>query len=407
MPPGLRLTFKRFSEISAPAWTIIMSRLDFYKTCFLVHHWSPILSPLTGMASVILYYRFLHPKSTEICQRFGQGHVSRACLEREESFYSMGDKGLPVSTIQAHSGFALTGSLPERPASRGPIPGGRDGHHHWLLIRLALKTGDVGRIDLAYGSGGLVGMLDARRRTSDVKAAVEAATPDLEQKCGLAPLSDMKEDFHSASEAASTDATQEDGESLDMESPLGSPVSEFKRSSPEGKSGLGGSPEVNFCPTESSSTLYFSAEPQSPSSASNTGLDRESALQILSELSPISGEAGPSRSVRGPLGRVEPCYTSTPKLDSASQEPAGGHLAGSRRLFVSPRRKWGSDVLNTPRKKAKRRKLKLYKHKCSARTKQCLYLEGIGDLLWIYKQSCPTDNVASVHFNTQIVDEIF
>ncbi|XP_048842508.1 XK-related protein 5a [Brienomyrus brachyistius] len=294
---------------------------------------------LLGMASVILYYRFLHPKSTEICQRFGQGHVSRACLEREESSYSVGDKGLPISTIQAHSGFTFTGSLPERPASRGPIPGGRHGHHHWLLIRLALKTGDVGRIDLAYGSGGVTAMLDTRQGIPDVKAVVVAATPDLERKCGMAPLSDMKEDFHSASEAASTDATQEDGESLEMESPLGSPVSEFKRSSPEGKSGLGGSPEVNFCPTESSSTLYFSAEPQSPSSASNTGLDREPAVQILSELSPISGEAGPSRNTRGLLGRVEPCYTSTPKLNSASQEPTAGHLAGSRRLFVSSRKK--------------------------------------------------------------------
>lgn len=32
-------------------------------------------------------------------------------------------------------------------------------HHHWLLIRLALKTGDVTRIWSAYGEGGLAGLM--------------------------------------------------------------------------------------------------------------------------------------------------------------------------------------------------------------------------------------------------------
>lgn len=32
-------------------------------------------------------------------------------------------------------------------------------HHHWLLIRLALKTGDVSKIWSAYGEGGLAGLM--------------------------------------------------------------------------------------------------------------------------------------------------------------------------------------------------------------------------------------------------------
>lgn len=32
-------------------------------------------------------------------------------------------------------------------------------HHHWLLIRLALKTGNVSRIWSAYGEGGLAGLM--------------------------------------------------------------------------------------------------------------------------------------------------------------------------------------------------------------------------------------------------------
>lgn len=32
-------------------------------------------------------------------------------------------------------------------------------HHHWLLIRLAMKTGDVTRIWSSYGEGGLAGLM--------------------------------------------------------------------------------------------------------------------------------------------------------------------------------------------------------------------------------------------------------
>lgn len=32
-------------------------------------------------------------------------------------------------------------------------------HHHWLLIRLALKTGDVTKIWSSYGEGGLAGLM--------------------------------------------------------------------------------------------------------------------------------------------------------------------------------------------------------------------------------------------------------
>lgn len=32
-------------------------------------------------------------------------------------------------------------------------------HHHWLLIRLALKTGNVVMIWSAYGEGGLAGLM--------------------------------------------------------------------------------------------------------------------------------------------------------------------------------------------------------------------------------------------------------
>lgn len=83
----------------------------------------------------------------------------------------------------------------------------------------------------------------------------------------LAPLSDCKDEFESVSEPRE-DLEEDEGEEMD------SVDSECKRSSPEGKSVFGDSPEPDYCPTESSSTLYFSADPQSPSSASDPRLDR-------------------------------------------------------------------------------------------------------------------------------------
>lgn len=91
----------------------------------------------------------------------------------------------------------------------------------------------------------------------------------------LAPLSDCRDEFESVSEAREDVDDEEADEDMDEE--MDSADSEWKRSSPEGKSVFGDSPEPDYCPTESSSTLYFSADPQSPSSASDPRVDRTEA----------------------------------------------------------------------------------------------------------------------------------
>uniref|UniRef100_A0A8C7XXU9 XK-related protein n=1 Tax=Oryzias sinensis TaxID=183150 RepID=A0A8C7XXU9_9TELE len=311
---------------------------------------------LFGATSLVLYYRFLHPKSTEISQGTSRHHMGSTCIEQGESSFSLGDKSLPPPSSQTHGSFSLSGvagSLLEHP---GNCEGRSNSscpcyHHHWLLIRLALKTGDLGKINRAYGAGGASAILDMDDNNQEFKSnegititaggSCEAVSTSESQGKGLAPLSDCKDEFQSISEPTSTEHPDEEEESLEMESPMESPVSDFKRSSPEGKSVFGDSPEPYFCPTESSSTLYFSADPQSPSSASNPRLDRETgSLELGGRLNSIPSDPALHRDVRGLMGRVGQRCISTPKLDlgvldSASSIP---HLTGPRRQLIMSRR---------------------------------------------------------------------
>lgn len=273
--------------------------------------------------------------------------MGSTCLERGESSFSLGDKSLPAASIQNHGSFSLSGvagSLLEHPGTCG----GRANsscpcyHHHWLLIRLALKTGDLGKINRAYGAGGAAAMLDMEEYNQEFKSnegmtitAGGSSTSESQGK-GLAPLSDCKDEFQSVSEPTSSEQPQEEDDSLEMESPMESPTSDFKRSSPDCKSVFGDSPEPYFCPTESSSTLYFSADPQSPSSTSNPRLDRElGGLEQGVHLNSIPSDPALHRDIRGLMSRVGPRCTSTPKLDSLSSVP---HLTGPRRQLIMSRR---------------------------------------------------------------------
>uniref|UniRef100_A0A8C2JTQ9 XK-related protein n=1 Tax=Cyprinus carpio TaxID=7962 RepID=A0A8C2JTQ9_CYPCA len=279
-----------------------------------------LCSFLLGLTSLMLYYRFLHPKSTEISLGLRQrAHMGRECLHLPPA-------PLPILFPSSHPSFSLSGipsSLLEHPGSCGVKPGGECRHHHWLLIRLALKTGDPVKINRAYGAGGGSGILVVDRKgeiTEDRCMSTSESRDDT-----MAPLSDCKEEFESVSEAREEDKADD---SLEMESPL--------------------DPKPNYCPTESSSTLYFSADPQSPSSSSNPCLDREmpfgfgsvTRLKTLDELSPISTDSGLHRDlVRGLLDRAGPCYTSAPGLNGQGfLEGSGTHLRSPRRQVVLSRR---------------------------------------------------------------------
>uniref|UniRef100_A0A673HMH7 XK-related protein n=1 Tax=Sinocyclocheilus rhinocerous TaxID=307959 RepID=A0A673HMH7_9TELE len=281
-----------------------------------------LCSFLLGLTSLMLYYRFLHPKSTEISLGLGQrAHMGRECLQQGDSSFSLGDKSLPPAPLpilfpSSHPSFSLSGipsSLLEHPGSCGVKPDGECRHHHWLLIRLALKTGDPVKINRAYGAGGVSGILVVDRKGEIIEDGCVSTSESRDNT--IVPLSDGRDEFESVSEAREE---EEADDSLEMESPLESPESECKWSSPEGKS---------VFPTESSSTLYFSADPQSETPF---GFGSGTGLETLDELSPISTDGGLHRDLAcGLLERAGPCYTSAPGLNGQGlPEGSGTHLRG-------------------------------------------------------------------------------
>ncbi|XP_035384708.1 XK-related protein 5a [Electrophorus electricus] len=300
-----------------------------------------LCSYLIGLTSLVLYYRFLHPKSTEISQGLRPGvPAGSVCMDQGSSSLSLGDKSLAPPSLPLRLSSSLSeipGSLLEHPGSCRAKGQGEYHHHHWLLLRLALKTGDPAKINRAYGAGGMAGILAGEEEQKGERGGEAGGVSRSGSRDDtLAPLSDCKEEFESASEA------REDEE--EMESPPESPESDCKRSSPEGKSVFGDSPEPLYCPTESSSTLYFSADPQSPSSSSNPRLDRTgpdrdgrfgfgsgAGAESLGERSPASSDGGLQP------GRAR--YTSAPRLDGQGlPEGSVPHPTGAHRHALLCRR---------------------------------------------------------------------
>ncbi|XP_036819038.1 XK-related protein 5 isoform X1 [Oncorhynchus mykiss] len=363
---------------------------------------------LIGVIALVLYYRFLHPKSFEIFQSIRNHGMGGACADRGSSL-SLDEKN------HRHGQLVGGGTLLDLP---GQWQGWK--HHHWLLIRLALKTGDVARISYAYGDGGLAGLLGLREmalprspdipqpspivpqptpnvpqpspnvsqptpnvpqpspnvpqptpnvpQVKEVEEVIKAAPardiisevrqavrhevrpvlsspspiqevklplvevlveevrachhsdPATQQDDSSPPPSDDRddEDFQSAAYGSPTPSSPRHPDYRHIDSNVvtsstqGSPsvgsLDVRRGSSPEKRSpsllvGMG-SPQRNFNPAESGTTLYFSADAVSPSSGSYLGWG--------SELSPIS-------SYRSPYRIREPLFTSTPR-----QEPRAG-----------------------------------------------------------------------------------
>ncbi|XP_062935321.1 XK-related protein 5 [Cynocephalus volans] len=121
---------------------------------------------LIGSVSLVIYYSLLHPKSTDIWQ----GFIRKSCgiaggdkTERESSPQAValpGERPECSGSCQKES-YEIT-SLEEPPSpEQGPteaslgtqIPGGDSflSHHHWLLVKLALKTGNMSKINAVFG----------------------------------------------------------------------------------------------------------------------------------------------------------------------------------------------------------------------------------------------------------------
>ncbi|XP_045391597.1 XK-related protein 5 [Lemur catta] len=121
---------------------------------------------LVGSVSLVVHYSLLHPKSTAIRQglvRTSWGPAVDDTAERESS-----PRAAALAAGRAQSSVSCQGegygptALAKPPSPQlGPPeagPGSRDAeeasllsHHHWLLVKLALKTGNVSKINAAFG----------------------------------------------------------------------------------------------------------------------------------------------------------------------------------------------------------------------------------------------------------------
>ncbi|KAM9297945.1 XK-related protein 5 [Morus bassanus] len=116
-----------------------------------------------GAAALVVYYSLLHPKSTEIWQGFLKTTCSAAAAGDDEvaGDGSQAGQSLGISgDRQSLAGEGTTADPKNGNSSsllqfRGCLEDSWTNHHHWLLVKLALKTGDMSTINAAFGDGGV------------------------------------------------------------------------------------------------------------------------------------------------------------------------------------------------------------------------------------------------------------
>ncbi|KAM4681316.1 LOW QUALITY PROTEIN: XK-related protein 5 [Amazona ochrocephala] len=108
-----------------------------------------------GAAALMVYYSLLHPKSTEICQGFLETACSTAAAGDEEVAGDSSQDGHSLGISGDGTGAdPKNGNVLSLLQFRGCLEGITN-HHHWLLVKLALKTGDMPTINTAFGDGGM------------------------------------------------------------------------------------------------------------------------------------------------------------------------------------------------------------------------------------------------------------
>ncbi|XP_021510423.1 XK-related protein 5 [Meriones unguiculatus] len=125
---------------------------------------------LIGCASLVIYYSLLHPKSADIQQSFmrnccGPTEDDRAESEPPPRAMVPAEERPDSSSWCQEESYELTSldkaSSPEQSPAEVGLGDQRSGeysffsHHHWLLVKLALKTGSISKINAALGSDSL------------------------------------------------------------------------------------------------------------------------------------------------------------------------------------------------------------------------------------------------------------
>lgn len=116
-----------------------------------------------GAAALVVYYSLLHPKSAEIWEGFLEKSCRAAAARDDQDAGSSSQTGQSLGISGDGECLEVEGTTtaPEKGNGSsllqvgGCLEDAWTTHHHWLLVRLALKTGDVFQINAAFGDGGV------------------------------------------------------------------------------------------------------------------------------------------------------------------------------------------------------------------------------------------------------------
>ncbi|XP_043310498.1 XK-related protein 5 isoform X1 [Cervus canadensis] len=338
---------------------------------------------LIGTVSLVIYYSLLHPKSTDIWQ----GCVHTSCDPTE------GDKAEEDSSPQApgpaREGPDSLGTCPEesdelsslgKPPSPqwAPPEAGLESqtageasffsHHHWLLVKLALKTGNVSKINAVFGEDGLARFSSPEWGLSQHHSRQRTPPPPLQEPPSSPedPLTSEEGSEFPAVPKAEVDETSS-YLSFASESPDPAPAQQLSAAGREGGSeegagaalgarGAGGPPGGGG--GQAGSTLYFSAtaegalpSPGEPTPLSGRGLGSGSPAQPAPERFPLSvADISP---ILGPGGRWQPGGQARngSGLRGQRESPRRPVAAGTQRLLpeVGPRPADAPCLTSTPK----------------------------------------------------------
>ncbi|XP_055426027.1 XK-related protein 5 [Bubalus kerabau] len=311
---------------------------------------------LIGSVSLVLYYSLLHPKSTDIwrgCVHTSCGPTEGDKAEGDSSPQALGPAGEGLDSLGPCP--EETSELPslEKPPSPqwAPPEAGLESQtageasllsrHHWLLVKLALKTGNVSKINAAFGEDGLARFCSPEWGLSEHHSEGRTPPPPQQEPPSSPqdPLTSEEGFEFPVVPKAEADETSS-YLSFDSQSPDRAPAQlpssaagrescseEGSRAAP-GARGVGGRPGGEG--GQGGSTLYFSAtaeealpSPGELTPLSGRGLGLGSSAQPATERFPLSvADISP---ILGPGGRLQP----------SSRTWGGAGLRGQRE---SPRR---------------------------------------------------------------------
>lgn len=139
---------------------------------------------------MVVYYSLLHPKSSKIRQGVLENSSCAAGNDRTAGNNSCMGQSWGTSGDGESLAAERTTVTPQTGNNSSLFQlGGRseDGwtnHHHWLLVKLALKTGDVSKINAAFGDAGVGELHPDGLAMGTPRPEVEPSLPTVE----IAPL---------------------------------------------------------------------------------------------------------------------------------------------------------------------------------------------------------------------------